>query len=232
MYKGIAEDYGDFTDIVGDAAPVLANVEKAIERLALTGEATAADVDSEVNRIRRQAKDVHDAPVGNDDLGEPVDAELVREPPSLVGAVTPGDLERVLTTNGLTRRCFEPDETRPGIFWLKPPAEALSAVSFGEDGGVISVEEYYQPSPVAPCPSRSTAPSGTRATTPRWSSSPTAPRASSPAARRRSRRKLTHAGRSPRASCVAALGAGSRRGQQHTTMRPRRPAPRDRPRSV
>lgn len=40
VYKGIAEDYGDFTDIVGDAAPVLANIENAIERLALTDHAT------------------------------------------------------------------------------------------------------------------------------------------------------------------------------------------------
>jgi superfamily II DNA/RNA helicase len=41
VYEGIAEDYGDFTDIVGDAAPVLANIEKAIEQLAL-GDATGA----------------------------------------------------------------------------------------------------------------------------------------------------------------------------------------------
>ena len=38
VYKGIAEDYGDFTNIVGDAAPVLANVEKAIEHLALAAD--------------------------------------------------------------------------------------------------------------------------------------------------------------------------------------------------
>lgn len=152
VYKGIAEDYGDFTDIVGDAAPVLANIEKAIERLALTGQGSAAEIDSEVRGIRSQVADIKNEPVGNDDLGEPVDTGPVRELPSLVGSVTPADLERVLLANGLTRRCLEPDENRPGIFWLKPPAETLSAVSFGQDGGVISVEEYYQPSPVAPLP--------------------------------------------------------------------------------
>ena len=34
--KGIAEDYGDLTDIVCDAKPVLTNIEKSIECLALT----------------------------------------------------------------------------------------------------------------------------------------------------------------------------------------------------
>ncbi|MCW4352231.1 hypothetical protein ONR57_02830 [Hoyosella sp. YIM 151337] len=33
-HKGIAEDYGDFTSIVGNASPVLASVEKAIEQIA------------------------------------------------------------------------------------------------------------------------------------------------------------------------------------------------------
>src|SRR5690606_2598973 len=51
VYKGIAEDYGDFTDIVGDAAPVLANIVKAIERLALTGHPTSSDIESEVDDI-------------------------------------------------------------------------------------------------------------------------------------------------------------------------------------
>ena len=35
VYEGIAGDYSDFTDIVGNAQPVLGTVEKAIEQLAL-----------------------------------------------------------------------------------------------------------------------------------------------------------------------------------------------------
>lgn len=36
VYAGIAKDHTDFTDIVGNAQPVLGNIEKAIEQLALT----------------------------------------------------------------------------------------------------------------------------------------------------------------------------------------------------
>ena len=56
VYKGIAEDYGDFTDIVGDAAPVLANIEKAIERLALTGHATTTEIDSKSDRFASRSR--------------------------------------------------------------------------------------------------------------------------------------------------------------------------------
>ena len=152
VYKGIAEDYGDFTDIVGDAAPVLANIEKAIERLALTGHATRAEVDSEVGQIRQQVEDIKSEPVNNDDIGGPADGGRIKEPPTLVGDTAPSDLEQVLTTNGLTRGAFEPDRTRPGVYCLKLPAENLSALSFSKDGGVHDIEEYFDPSLVAPLP--------------------------------------------------------------------------------
>lgn len=152
VYKGIAEDYGDFTDIVGDAAPVLANIEKAIERLALTSQATPTDVSAEVDQIRQQVEDIKNEPVGNDDLGEPVDIEHVKEPPVLVGAMEPQDLERILTTNGYTRGCLVADDDRPNIYWLKPPAETLGRVSFASSGGVTDDEEYFTPSPIPPVP--------------------------------------------------------------------------------
>lgn len=62
------------------------------------------------------------------------------------------DLERVLTANGLTSDAFEPDPSRPRVYWLKPPAEALSALSFRKDDGVHDIEEYFDPSPLAPLP--------------------------------------------------------------------------------
>ena len=92
VYKGIAEDYGDFTDIVGDAAPVLANIENAIERLALTDHATPTDIDSEVGEIRQQVEGIKNEPVRNDDLGDPAGEDRVTEPPNLVGAMTTEDL--------------------------------------------------------------------------------------------------------------------------------------------
>ena len=152
MYKGIAEDYGDFTDIVGDAAPVLANIEKAIERLALTGHTTPTDIESEVGDIRQQVEDIKNEPVGNDDLGEPTGESRIKEPPQLIGAITTHDLERLLTTNGLSRAAFEVDDQRPKVYWLKPPAESLSRLSFNELDGVRDVEEYFDPSPVEALP--------------------------------------------------------------------------------
>lgn len=152
VYKGIAEDYGDFTDIVGDAAPVLANIEKAIERLALSGHTTPTGIESEVGELRQQVEDIRNEPVGNDDLGEPAGESHVKEPPELSGATTLKDLERILTTNGLTRDAFEPDTGRPKVYWLKPPAEALSSVSFRKSDGVHDVEEYFTSSPVTPLP--------------------------------------------------------------------------------
>lgn len=152
VYKGIAEDYGDFTDIVGDAAPVLANIEKAIERLALTGRPTPSDIESEVGDIRQQVEDIKNEPVGNDDLGEPAEESRVKEPPQLVGATGPEDLERMLTANGLSRAAFEVDDQRPGVYRLKPPAQRLSKLSFNDLDGVRDIEEYFAPSPVEALP--------------------------------------------------------------------------------
>jgi hypothetical protein len=152
VYKGIAEDYGDFTDIVGDAAPVLANIEKAIERLALAGHTTPKDIHSEVGEIRQQVDDIKNEPLHNDDLGEHGDDIHVKEPPQLIGATSLEDLERVLTTNGLSSRAFEVDDQHPKIYQLKPPAETLSRFSFNDTDGVCDIEEYLHPSPIETLP--------------------------------------------------------------------------------
>jgi superfamily II DNA/RNA helicase len=109
VYKGIAEDYGDFTNIVGDAAPVLANVEKAIEHLALAGDVTVDDIAAEVENIRDQVEDIKNQPVQNDDMGTPAGLGHVHEPPRLVGEVTPEDLERCQRPLAGARR------TSPGL---------------------------------------------------------------------------------------------------------------------
>ncbi|WP_298877073.1 helicase-related protein [uncultured Microbacterium sp.] len=152
VYRGIAEDYGDFTDIVGDAAPVLANMERAIERLALTRYSTPIDIESEVGSIRQQVEEIKSEPVGNDDLGKPTDESRIKQPPQLVGATTPQELERLLTTNGLSRVAFEVDDQRPKVYWLRPPAERLTRLSFDELGGVRAIEEYFDASPVETLP--------------------------------------------------------------------------------
>ncbi|MFJ7140072.1 DEAD/DEAH box helicase [Micrococcus luteus] len=152
VYKGIAEDYGDFTAIVGDAAPVLANIEKAIERLALDPHATPAVVDSEVDEIRQQVEDIKNEPIGNDDMGDHPDSAQIKAPPTLLGSITPADLERVLMSNALTRGAFNSDSNRQKVYWLVPPADTFPLLSFNPAAGVRDVEEYLTPSTHAPLP--------------------------------------------------------------------------------
>ena len=91
--------------------------------------ATTTEIDSEVGQIRQQVEDIKSEPVGNDDMGEPGDGGRIKQPPTLEGGTSLRDLERVLTANGLTSDAFEPDPSRPRVYLLKPPAEALSALS-------------------------------------------------------------------------------------------------------
>lgn len=146
VYKGIAEDYGDFTNIVGDAAPVLANVEKAIEHLALTGHVTADDIANEVENIRDQVEDIKNQPVQNNDMGAPADAAHVSEPPTLMGAVNPADLERSLASNGLTSRWLESDSERPKVYGLTLPPGHSWSLSFEAKDGVAMAQEYLRSS--------------------------------------------------------------------------------------
>lgn len=131
---------------------MLANIEKAIERLALTGHSTPSDIESEVGEIRQQVEDIKNEPVGNDDLGEPAGESRAKEPPQLVGAATPEDLERRLTTNGLSRAAFHVDSHHPKVYQFRPPAANVSKLSFNEVDGVRDIEEYFIPSPVEALP--------------------------------------------------------------------------------
>jgi superfamily II DNA or RNA helicase len=144
VYKGIAEDYGDFTKIVGDAAPVLANVEKAIEHLALTGHVTPDDIATEVGNIRDQVRDIKSQPVQNDDIGTPAEARHVHEPPTLAGNVTPTDLEQALSSNGLTRHWLEPDGGHSQVYRLVLPTGESSRLSFNGADGVVAADDYLR----------------------------------------------------------------------------------------
>lgn len=137
VYKGIAEDYGDFTDIVGDAAPVLASIEKAIEQLAL-GDVTEEIISAQVDNIRGQVEAVKNSVVKTNDLGNaPEITGHVEEPPALQGDVGLGELERVLTNNSLTSPLFTAEIDKPKTYRLFPPA-ATAPYSFAENGGLLS----------------------------------------------------------------------------------------------
>ncbi|MFF4792955.1 SNF2-related protein [Streptomyces sp. NPDC001276] len=145
VYKGIAEDYGDFTNIVGDAAPVLANVEKAIEQLALAENVSHGDIATEVADIKQQADDLKNRPVQNNDMGTAPDVTgRIGQPPVLVGDTSLDDLERILTSNPLTSRYLVSDANTPRIYWLTSPVGGFSATSFESTAGVGTPEDYLR----------------------------------------------------------------------------------------
>lgn len=141
VYKGIAEDYGDFTDIVGDAAPVLANIEKAIEQLAL-GDATDESVTAKVDNIRGQVEALNNGAVQSRDLGNaPEVTGHVEAPPELHGDVDLTGLERELTSNPLTAPLLTADSAHPNTYRLFPPT-AVAPYSFASDVGQQSPSDY------------------------------------------------------------------------------------------
>ncbi|NKS70572.1 DEAD/DEAH box helicase family protein [Rhodococcus hoagii] len=114
VYEGIAEDYGDFTDIVGDAAPVLGNLEKAIEQLAL-GDASNEAIDDQLGVLKGEVKQLTSRAVRATDLGAaPTAADEVEPPPDLRGDLGLADLEKILTTNPLTAPWLDPKDGTPG----------------------------------------------------------------------------------------------------------------------
>lgn len=149
VYKGIKEDYDDFTNILGSAAPVLGNVEKVIEDLVLTANLSDEVIASEIAGIRTQIDDMNNQPVRTDDLGTPDDDITIKTPPDLTGDITPPGLATKLTNNLLSGRWLTPDDGRPGIYSLFLPGDG-ARVSFGRSDGATSVESYLgQPSTVS-----------------------------------------------------------------------------------
>lgn len=121
VYRGLAEDYGDFTNIVGSAQPVLADIEKTIEQYAMTRRALAEqpdDIRHAIERLKEEARDAAAAPVKADDLGN---ADALSIPEAVQDADTPiGDLESGLTTNPITASLFSPTDAK-GVWTLRAP---------------------------------------------------------------------------------------------------------------
>ena len=135
VYKGIAEDYDDFTDIVGSAQPVLANIEQTIERLALAAaggtDDQAAQVRDAVAHLRDDIVAVNNQPVLLDDLGDTPELDL--DPQTTLGLDVlklPDDvtdsraMERLserLLANGLTQQLFKQVPGQQGVYEYTPP---------------------------------------------------------------------------------------------------------------
>ena len=141
VYEGIAEDYGDFTDIVGEAAPVLGNLERAIEELAL-GDANPDAIDEQVGLLKDEVHKLGERAVQASDLGAaPEVIGHIDPPPPLQGAVTLDDLQHTLTTNPLTGPLLTPVDGRPGVYELIPPVP-VAANTLAADSGTTAPEDY------------------------------------------------------------------------------------------
>ncbi len=107
VYRGLVEDYGDFTNIVGSAQPVLADIEKTIEQYAMTRHALTDqpdDIKKAIQRLKDEIDEASHAPVRTDDLGN---AEALTVPDDVRDSDTPlALLEAGLTGNRLTAPLF------------------------------------------------------------------------------------------------------------------------------
>jgi hypothetical protein len=110
----------------------------------LTGHVTPDDIATEVGNIRHQLGDIKSQPVQNDDIGAPAEAGHVHEPPTLVGNVTPTDLEQALLSNGLTKRWLEPDSEHSQVYQLVLPTGESSRLSFNRADGVVAPDDYLR----------------------------------------------------------------------------------------
>ncbi|NQW03352.1 MAG: DEAD/DEAH box helicase family protein [Acidobacteria bacterium] len=115
VYEGILEDYGDFTEIVGSAQPVLASVEEIIKQIALT-ETSARDdaIETAVAEVRQDIQTLNQRTVQAADMG----STEIQPPPILIGEITLEVLEERLTTNPLTRPRLHPDPKMLGIYLM------------------------------------------------------------------------------------------------------------------
>jgi hypothetical protein len=116
IYQGIGEDFDWFTDVVGPAQPVLNQVERAIETVAMTepSDARQQQVATRVAEIRSQIEEAKAEAITLGDL------ESVPEPSEDVGpAITLEGLEQVLTTAAATAQRFHPHPTIPGAYLLE-----------------------------------------------------------------------------------------------------------------
>jgi hypothetical protein len=123
IYRGIAEDFEWFEDVVGPAQPVLNQIESAIEDVAMQApsERRSRELAARVEQIRDQIEQGKRRPVTLDDMeSDDLPRDLVEPAIDLAG------LERVFTQVTLTRNCLEPDSEIGGVYRLTvAPFEAV-----------------------------------------------------------------------------------------------------------
>ena len=113
VYTGIAEDYDWFTDIVGDAQPVLAAVESAMSAAAMAApDVRAAAITAQVEHVTAAVE----AAVAQDVKISDFSDTSVEAPPDLHPAMTLAGIRDELTTNPLTLPKLTPHPDRDGVY--------------------------------------------------------------------------------------------------------------------
>lgn len=131
VYKGIAADYGDFTEIIGSAQPVLGSIEQAIERLALQADENhdtrAEKARQAVEQLKDEIRAAANQPVHLADLGDQPERNTASHdqalalPPAVTDHGQLAHLAERLLANPLTRRLLDPVDGTPGVHRLTLP---------------------------------------------------------------------------------------------------------------
>lgn len=123
IYTSIKDDFGDFTEIVGDAQPVLAATEQAIKAAAMTGD--RSQVDAAIQQIRDKVKV---ATSGDVRLSDAEGATIAI--PELHPSATLADLAAAMCGNKALGDWLVPDPVDPGVWKLCLPNSELSLIAF------------------------------------------------------------------------------------------------------
>lgn len=127
IYTSIKDDFGDFTDIVGDAQPVLAATEQAIKTAAMAG--STAEVEAAIVAGVQHIRDkVHEATSGAVRLSDAENETL--SVPELHPSATLADLADAAIGNTALEDWLEPDTSEAGVYHLRLPGRTPRLIAF------------------------------------------------------------------------------------------------------
>ena len=123
IYRGIGEDVDWFEDVVGPAQPVLNEIERVIQDVAMEepGVSRQAAVQARIAEIRASIEAAKAEAVTLKDLQR----DPQGPPPARDPAITLPVMEKILTTAPATRDRFRPDAEIPGAYRLDLPTRTV-----------------------------------------------------------------------------------------------------------
>ncbi len=126
IYTSIKDDFGDFTEIVGDAQPVLAATEQAIKTAAMTGDR------SQVQAAIQQIKDKVKVATSGDVRMSDAEGRTIAIP-ELHPTATLNDLANAMRGNRALGDLLAPDPTEPGVWELRLPGTPPQLIGFDRE---------------------------------------------------------------------------------------------------